>query len=259
MTGQRVRIPTTPRRVLSLCTAATDTLVSLEAADRLAAIDEFNRVVPGSQRAAIVGKGSAISRESVAALKIDLAFIWWYQDDAAAMLKDLSIPVVRIRSGRVAELPATIRLVGDCLDRREAAEVLAQRVDAFVAHPTTRPGGGTPRVFLELYGPFKTAGRDTYTDDLLELAGCANVAADAKGSVVFSAERLVQADPDVVLCVGEDADAASLARRPGVSDLRAVRAGRVVALNRYWLVAGPNMPQSVAKIHAAIADCVAKP
>ncbi len=35
MTGERVRIPATPRRVLSLCTAATDTVLSLGAADRL--------------------------------------------------------------------------------------------------------------------------------------------------------------------------------------------------------------------------------
>jgi iron complex transport system substrate-binding protein len=259
MTGQRAQVPATPRRVLSLCTTATDTLVGLGVADHLVAIDEFSGPVPGSEHAVIVGKGSAISRERVAALKIDLAFIWWYQDDAAAMLTDLSIPVVRIRSTRVSELPATIRLIGDCLDRRDAADGLAGRIEACTNRPTTRPGSGGTRVFLELYGPFKTVGRDTYTNDLLELAGCSNVAAQAKGSVVFSAEKLLQADPDVILCVGEAADAGALAQRPGASDLRAVRQGRVAALDRYWLVAGPNMPQSVEKIRAAIAACAAKP
>ena len=56
-------------------------------------------------------------------------------------------------------------------------------------------------------------GRDTYTNDLLELAGGRNVAEDAKGSVLFSAERLIQADPDMILCVGEASDAAALAAR----------------------------------------------
>ncbi len=258
MTGQRVRIPAVPRWVLSLCTTATDTIVSLDAADRLAAIDEFGRIVPGSEHALIVGKGSAISRERVAALKIDLAFIWSYQDDAAAMLKDLSIPVIRIRIGRATELAATIRLVGDCLDRPDAAERLAQRIEAFVARPTTRPVGNAKRVFLELYGPFKTVGRDTYTDDLLDLAGAVNVAADGKGTVVFSAEKLVQADPDVILFVGESADATALSQRPGLSDLKAVRQGRVVALDRYWLVAGPNLPQSVEKIRGTITNATTK-
>jgi len=259
MTGQRVRIPVTPRQVLSLCTTVTDTIVSLEDVDRLAAIDEYGRIVPGSEHAVIIGKGSAISRESIAALKIDLAFVWSYQDDAAAMLKDMAIPAVRMRSGRVSELPAMIRLVGDCLDRQQAADQLARRIEAFVARSTTRPDGDAKRVFLELYGPYKTVGRDTYTNDLLELAGVVNIAADTKGSVVFSAEKLVQADPDMILCQGGDADAAALARRPGVADLRAVRLGHVVALNRYWLVAGPNLPQAVEKIRNAIADCMTKP
>jgi len=258
MTGQRVRVPVVAHRVLSLCTTATDTLLGLGLSDRLAAIDEFSLVVPGSHGAAVIGKGSAVSREQISALQIDLAFVWWYQDDAAAMLKGLGVPVVCIRSGRASELPATIRLIGDCLDRRQAAERLAQRIEAFVTRPATRPDGNAVRVFLELYGPFKTAGRDTYTNDLLEMSGCVNVAAETKGTVVFSAERLVEADPDVVMCVGEASDAAAMSQRPGIRDLRAVRQGHVIAIDRHWLVAGPNMPQSVEKIRAAIGVGAAK-
>ena len=107
-------------------------------------------------------------------------------------------------------------------------------------------------MFLEFYGPLKTVGSETYTNDLLELAGAHNVAGDAKGSVLFSAERLVQSDPDVILVVGSAADSQALAARPGMADLRAVRQGRVFALDRYWLVAGPQMPQSVEKIRNTI-------
>jgi iron complex transport system substrate-binding protein len=252
MTGQRVSVPQMPTHILSLCTSATDTLVSLGAADRLVAIDEFSRIVPGSEHAVVVGKGSAISREQVTAMGIDLAFIWWYQDDAAALLEDLSVPVVRIRSGRAADLPNMIRLVGEALDRRGVADQLAGRVEAFVAKSANPPTRDARRVFLEMYGPFKTVGRNTYTNDLLELAGGINVAAEAEGTVVLSAERLIQADPDVILFIGEPSGPAELARRPGVCDLRAVRQGRVVAIDRYWLVAGPNMPVSVEKIRTAI-------
>ena len=163
----------------------------------------------------MVGKGSAVSREQAAALRVDLAFVWWYQDDVAAMLEDLAVPVVRIRSGRAAELPAMIRLIGDCVDCREAADRAAAQMESFLAKSPPRPAEHAPRVFLELYGPLKTVGRDTYTNDLLELAGARNVAGDAKGTVLFSAERLVQADPDVILVVGAAADRAALAVASG--------------------------------------------
>ena len=61
MTSRTVRIPQRPTRILSLCTSATDAIVTLDAGDRLVAIDEFSRIVPGAERAAVVGKGGAIS------------------------------------------------------------------------------------------------------------------------------------------------------------------------------------------------------
>lgn len=253
MTGQRVRVPATPRRILSFCTTATDTIMGLGVSDSLAAIDEYGVVIPGCQKIPVVAKGSALSRESVTAMKIDLAFIWWYQDDAAALLQDLSIPVVRIRSGRASELPATIRLIGQCVNAEDAAGSLAAKVEAFLHSVPASRSARAPRVFLELNGPFKTMGSDTYTNDLLELAGLVNIAAEAKGAVLFSAERLTQADPDAILVVGSPGDFEAIKQRPGFTDLRAVQRGQVFFLDRYWLVAGPNLPQSVSHIRAAIA------
>lgn len=248
MTGRKAILPNRPARIASLCTSVTDTIIALGVPDRLIAIDEYGRVVPGTERVTVVGKGSAVSREQVAALRVDLAFVWWYQDDVAKMLEDLAVPVVRIRSGRAAELPAMIRLIGDCVDCREAADRATAQVESFLANVPPRSAQSAKRVFLELYGPLKTVGRDTYTNDLLELAGLRNIADDAKGTILFSAERLVQADPDVILVVGTDSDRVTLASRPGMSELRAVREGRVFAVDRYWLVAGPQMPQSVESI-----------
>ena len=72
-------------------------------------------------------------------VRVDLAFVWWYQDDAAAMLEDLAVPVVRIRSGRAAELPAMIRLIGDCVDCRQAAERAAAQAESFLAKSPPQP------------------------------------------------------------------------------------------------------------------------
>ena len=232
MTSRTVRIPKRPTRILSLCTSATDAIVALGAGDRLVAIDEFSRIVPGAERAAVVGKGGAISREKVVELGVDLAFVWWYQDDAAATLEDLGVPVVRIRSVRADELPGEIRLVGQCLGCPEAAERSAKRVSEFLAR--AKPAKSGNRVYIEMYGPLKTVGRRTYIGDLLELAGGQNVAGDAAEGVLLSAEKLIEADPDVILCVGQPADAAAFAARPGMDGLRAVRQG---ACGR-WIAAG---------------------
>lgn len=255
-TGRTVAVPDAPRHVLSLCTTVTDTLLRLGARDRLAGIDEYSRIVPGTTNLSVLGRGGAISREQVLARNTDMAFVWWYQDDAAQLLADLRVPTLRIRCGRADEIPATIRLVGECVGLTHAATALAAGLAAELERLVPPARTNAPRVFLELYSPFKTSGRDSYLNDLIELAGGRNVAADATGSILFSGERLVQSDPDVVLLVAGFATPEAFARRSGMGVLSAVKTGRVHTVERYDLVAGAGLPRAVARLKTTIAKAV---
>jgi iron complex transport system substrate-binding protein len=246
--GRKVQVPEHPSRVLCLCTSVTDTMVRLGAAERLAGIDEYSRVVPGASNLVVLSKGSAISREQVLARRLDLAFVWWYQDDAVRTLEDLHIPTVKIRCGRAEEVPATIRCVGDCLGLSEASNELAQRVSGEVeALRRSAPTNG-PRVYVELYGPFKTSGRETFLNDLVELAGARNVAGEATGAVLLSGERLLQSNPEVVLLIKGFGTPDEFSRRGGVSGLSAVKDHRVLMIDRACLVAGAGVADEVANL-----------
>lgn len=254
MTSRPVHIPVEPRRVLSLCTSATDTIVRIGAGERLAAIDQYSLIVPGTEDIVVVGKSSVISREQVIALGIDLAFIWWYQDDAATLLEGLSIPAVRIRSGRMTEVPAMIRLLGKCLGHSQIAESLAREVAEYIHSADSRPAASKKRVYLELYSPLRTVGGDSYINDLIELAGGWNIAGGASGSVQLSAEHLIEADPDVILFVEGFATIPSITRRSGMRELMAVQTGRVYPIDRYWLVAGAGLPAAEENLRRVLAD-----
>ncbi len=252
-TGRQVALPACPQHVLSLSTAVTDTLVRLGEGGRLAGIDEFSRIIPGTAAVPVLGKGSTLSREQVIARAIDLAFVWWYQDAAAAMLEGCGLPVVRVRCARAAEIPATVRLVGRCLGCDRAADRLAAGVhDELARLAATPPPPDAPTVYLELYGPFRTGGRDSYVNDLIELAGGRNVAASAPGAVLLSAEQLLAANPDHILLLDGITGAASFAARPGMHRLAAVRSGRVHALDRGALVAGAGIAAGVARLHSLL-------
>ena len=228
-----------PQRILSLCTTATDVLCAFGATNQLAGIDEYGRAVPGTINVPVIAKGSALSREEVLARRFDLAFIWWYQDDAAKLLQDAGVPVVRLRAGRAVELPATVRLIGQHTGHETAADKLADELAAFLQSQTNRPAH-PPRVYLELYGAYKTVGGDSYLNDLITLAGGTNIAAGIqRSSVVFSTEQLIAARPDVILFVNGFA-------KPGLSN------ARIVGIDRQWLVAGSRLPAAVRQLHAVI-------
>jgi len=227
------------QRILSLCTTATDVLCALDATKQLAGIDEYGRVVPGATNVPVIARGSALSREEVIVRRFDLAFLWWYQDDAAKLLADLNVPVVRIRAGRAAELPATVRLIGEKTGHAAAANKLADDLAAFLQAQTNRPAH-PPRVYLELYGAYKTVGGDSYLNDLITLAGGTNVAAAVpRSSVVFSPEQLIAAKPDVILFVNGFT-------KPSLAN------ARIAAIDRQWLVAGSRLPAAVQQLRALI-------
>jgi len=235
-----------PQRILSLCTTATDVLCAVGATNQLAGIDEYGRVVPGTANVPVIAKGSALSREEVIAGHFDLAFIWWFQDDAARLLQDAGVPVVRLRAGRAAELAGTVRLIGQRTGHEAATEKLADEIAGFLQSQRNREGD-PPRVYLELYGPYKTVGGDSYLNDLIDLAGGNNIAADIKrSSVIFSPEQLIAAKPEVILFVTGFATVKSIASRPGLSK------ARIIGIDRQWLVAGSHLPEAVKEIHSAL-------
>ena len=247
MTSRTVHVPKSPANILSLCASATDTIIAMGERRRLAAIDEYGRVVPQTEGIPVIGRGSAISSEEVMARQIDLAFIWWYQDDVACQLAGLGVPVVRLRSGRAAEVPGMIRLIGDCLSNREAADRIAKPVEAFLQAPRETPVS-KPRVYLELYAPFKTSGAETYANDLIEMAGGSNVAAGTAGNVLLSPELLIQSNPEIILLINQPHGNSTIEQRGGLDALSAIQLKRVYPINRYWLVAGPGMPKAVEQL-----------
>jgi len=251
-TARTVAIPERPQRILSLSSSATDTLVRLGQTHRLCAVDEYNRNVPGIGTAMCISKGSAISREQIQSLKVDMAFIWWFQDDAAHLLDDISVPVVRIRTGRAGELSETIRLVGECINFQNDADHMAQSLVEWVAKNAPTPATNCPRVYIEFYAPLKTIGKDSYTNDMIEMAGGQNIANAKQGRVLFSVEGLIAADPDIVMVVGDTSALQAAIQRPEMSNLRAVREKRAFAVSPSWLIPGAGLPVAVENFRAII-------
>jgi iron complex transport system substrate-binding protein len=84
-----------------------------------------------------------------------------------------------------------------------------------------------------------TSGQGTTIDDVIRLAGGVNVAAeqDLKGPVEISPERVIQADPEIVLVSRWSAydRESSIEKHPILLNLRAVREHRVIAIEGRYL------------------------
>lgn len=247
ITGSKVNIPTSAERILTTCTSVTDTLVRLKQKRKIAGCDEYSRMLPEMSDAVLLAHGGSIARENVIAARIDLAFIWWYQDEMAEQLADLNIPVIRIKLRNAKNIPELLRLVGKCVNQKESSDKMATEIEQYLSMPINTQISSRPTVYWELYTPFRTAGTGSYLDDLLHLAGGVNLVSKP-GAIQFSIESLLQSNPDVVLLVDGYATVTEFTSRAGLSGLSAIKNSRIYCVPKQVLIAGAGLPESVAII-----------
>jgi ABC-type Fe3+-hydroxamate transport system substrate-binding protein len=79
-----------------------------------------------------------------------------------------------------------------------------------------------------------------------------NIASGTRGTVILSAERLIEADPDIILYVDGFADKHAIMSRSGFSELSAVKSGNVFVIDRRNLIAGAAVRTAIENLKKTI-------
>jgi iron complex transport system substrate-binding protein len=227
--------PATPRLV-SLAPSLTEIVFAIGASNCLVGRTTACTYPPEAAVVPIVGDFGAPGIERLASLhptavlEVDLA------DEAMAQKLDrLGIARRRVPCNRLDEIPSAIEEIGQLTGRDVEAVTLASALRATVARfRDRRPAEDRrPTVFVEIWhDPLTTVGRESFVADLVETAGGRNLGSAVETAYyAVSPEWVVARDPDVIVSFGmaSGTNAVSVASRPGWSNLKAVRTGRVYA------------------------------
>jgi len=225
-----------PQRVASLNLTADEILVDILPLERLVAAT----VWADADSSNIVGRiAPAVTRfrrpdlEKLVALAPDLVVVSEHTDaDFQALLARSGMRVHRLEGlSTLAGIGDAILKLGEAVGEREAARRLVDRYDRSLSDLSRRLAGARrPRV-LYWSGSF-TAGGGSTIGALIEAAGAINVGRELglEGVGAPGAERVFLADPDVLLTGRSQQAASSLKDHPLLSQLRAVREGRIVEM-----------------------------
>jgi len=211
-----------------------------------------------------VGPWNAPSLEKIIALNPDVVIA--FAGGSAPELDRLPPPIKVVRLRLMADPESVIkevRIIGLIINRTEAAEKLASKYEKLLEEIKRRTASLPPerrvRVYFEFWYPnlFALGGRDPYGfNRAIEIAGGINIFKNVS-QVTFttSAEAVIAADPDVIIgrasaltsgynpCLNNSVE--PLARfyrkivesRPGWSQMRAVRDGRMYVISNEYLQA----------------------
>lgn len=248
--GRQVTIPAEPKRVVSVAPSNTEIVFALGKGDVLVGRSEFDEYPPEVLEIDSVGGYSPPNYELILSKEPDLVLVIGGSEEATSKLvSEYGLTVVVIDSESFSDVYAAIRLLGQILNVQEKAEQLAsemeQRVNeiaAKAAQAETRP-----KVFYEVWNdPLMTAGKGTFIDELIRLAGGENVGAIVEGWSGFSLEQVLAADPDIIMA-GSHFDTSGIVSRPGWGEIKAVKEGKVYPVEDPDLVTlpGPRLVQGL--------------
>jgi iron complex transport system substrate-binding protein len=259
-----------PERIVSLSPTATEMLYAVGAGDQVVAVDDQSDYPEGVPVTDLSGYEPNV--EAISTYEPDLVVANDPPEDVTAGLEALDVEVL--------DLPAAVSLddtyaqlaeVGVATGHEdEAAEVVADMRDEIDELAASVPERDEPLTYYhELDDTLYSVTTDTFIGEIYGLAGLQSIAdaADPDGELggypQLSAEFVVDADPDFVFladgeCCGQDA--ATIAARPGWSDLSAVRDGRVVEvpddISSRW---GPRVVDFLREVVEATSDTTSVP
>ncbi|MES2787026.1 MAG: helical backbone metal receptor [Pseudomonadota bacterium] len=219
-----------PQRIVTLLPSLTETVCALDACARLVGVDSFSNWPDSVRGLPHVGGVEDASIETIVSLKPDLVLLS-STSRALSRLEALRIPVFGIDVKTVADVHRALSNVGRLLGttRGEAVSAQIEAGITEVARQLPDSARGVSVYFEVASGPY-AASESSHIGEILTRLGAVNIVPGQLGSVPrLNPEFIVRADPQLIVISRREA--ASLRTRPGWPRIRAVREGRVCALD----------------------------
>jgi len=251
--GRTVEFPGVPERIVSLAPSNTELLYAVGAGDKVVAADTWSNYPPEAVAKANITT-LPLSIEDVIVYEPDLVLLSAINENDLDDLEARGLRVFMLDPLGVRDVFRHVRLVGQLTGLLEGADALASeleaRLDAVVNQTSLLYE--RPKVFIDLGGLW-SAGPGTFPDDVINLAGGANIAA-ATGVEwpLTSREFIVKEEPDYVL-YNNFSDFAYGSTPAGLENLTAVQNGSVHLIFDDWLSRpGPRVVDGVEQVFGLI-------
>jgi iron complex transport system substrate-binding protein len=261
-----------PLRILSLTPNITEILFAMGLGDKVVGRSTYCNYPPEAAALPAVGDTLKMNLEKIIALHPTLAFVVTKRPDTARTLEGLGIRTVTLRSDKMEELLASIETIGRETGTPEAARALVDRLRSGLDAVRRRVAGRLRPTVLFAFPmtvglpQMMVAGRGTFVDELLSVAGGVNAFPDAADWPTVTPQRVIALAPEIVIvnATGEDAapDRIEAIRRAWANwtSVPAVSSGRVTILtDPYLTIPGPRVGLAAARLAEIIHPEVFRP
>jgi iron complex transport system substrate-binding protein len=256
--GHQVTLAKPAVRVVSLAPANTEIAFALGAGGKLVAGTSYDDYPAAAKALPKIGDFQSPSVEKIVSFQPDLVLAaGGIQAGLRTKLENLGIKVFVVDPSTLDAVYTDLTSLGQLMGvSPQATKVVADMKQRAAVVEQKVAGLSKPTVFVEIYSkPLMTAGKGTFIDNLVGLAGGTNIGSAAgAGYPAFSSEVLFKDNPDVYIATtGSMASPTQIAKRSGYDGLKAVKDGRVYVIEDNLLVrSGPRLVDGLEQLAQAI-------
>ncbi|USG63353.1 ABC transporter substrate-binding protein [Brevibacillus ruminantium] len=263
-TGQDITFTQAPEKIVSASPAETEILFALGLGDKVVGVSDYDDYPEEAKTKPKVGGVLSPNEEAILSQSPDLVIGGIsMKKEVVAKLRSLDLKVVTVRPKVVQDVMEDILLIGQITDRQVQAEELVSRMKEDIRKVTEAVQSLKPEEKKKVYLEFSagwTVGKGEFLDELINLAGGINIAADTEGWNPISEEKILKEDPDVILYAkgftdektGETLEQ-TIRKRNGWDKMKAIRENQVAGLDHNVLSRpGPRITEGLYEMAKAI-------
>ena len=257
--GNTVTFEKKPESIVSLAPSHTEILFSLGLGDKIVGVTDFCDYPKEALDKEKIGSYTEINIEKIVELNPDLVVQYGPGDeDITASIRDAGINILCYEPESIDAVIDVIEKLGKVTDTVEQAESIVGEMNAKKEEIVNKvKDSEKTKVFYEIWhDPLMAAGPGSFMDELINLSGGENIAADAEGEYPqFDIEQLIERDPQVYLAAqdSEEKTVESIKARPGFENISAVKNDRVYLLEPNIVSRpGPRIIEALEMVAKAI-------
>ncbi len=216
----------TPQRIVSMAPSLTEILFALGLNEKIVGVTEYSDYPPAANEKPVIGTFWQPDIEAVVAARPDMVVTETFdtQTHLAQRLRRLGYRTLSVDVWTVADLYTSIETIGQATGCGREADALLKRMKDNIAQVSVQTAAGDrPKVLYVIQTqPFRAAGRQTFINELIELAGGVNaIGPTVQKYPPIGAEHVIASAPDVIIApkmagVRREALLARLARYPRI-------------------------------------------
>ncbi|MFZ5975514.1 MAG: ABC transporter substrate-binding protein [Bacillota bacterium] len=224
-------------RIVCLHAAATEIVFALGMGDKVVGVDSYSNYPAETAKLPKVGDFNGPNLEAIQALEPDVIFAaQGLQKDVVKQLTDMGANVVVNEATSYADIYDKIELTAQAIGADATKVISDMHQKEEEAKAIAAADGKTPKVYYVIsYGDAGdyTCGKGAFITDMLAMVKADSVTKDINTPwPSYTREQIFADDPDVILISGTQTDVDTFKASANYKDLRAVKEGKVYAIDR---------------------------